>query len=47
MEYPYEAHRPDKQFAIALNINQCIGCQTCTIACRNTWTFSDGQVYMW
>jgi nitrate reductase beta subunit len=47
MEYQYEGHRPDKQFAIVFNINRCIGCQTCTMACRNTWTFSDGQEYMW
>lgn len=47
MDYPYEDSRPDKQFAIVFNINRCIGCQTCTMACRNTWTFNDGQEYMW
>ena len=47
MEYPYEGSRPDKQFAIVFNINRCIGCQTCTMACRNTWTFNPGQEYMW
>ncbi len=47
MEYPYEESRPEKQFAIVFNINRCIGCQTCTMACRNTWTFSPGQEYMW
>lgn len=47
MDYPYEESRPDKQFAIVFNINRCIGCQTCTMACRNTWTFNPGQEYMW
>jgi nitrate reductase / nitrite oxidoreductase, beta subunit len=47
MEYPYEGKRPDRQFAIVFNINRCIGCQTCTMACRNTWTFSPGQENMW
>src|SRR5215510_293589 len=47
MEYPYEAAYPDQQFAFVFNINRCIGCQTCTMACKSTWTFSKGQEYMW
>jgi len=47
MEYPYEAAYPDYQFAFVFNINRCIGCQTCTMACRSTWTFSQGQEHMW
>src|SRR5689334_18639973 len=47
MEYPYEAAYPDQQFAFVFNINRCIGCQTCTGACKATWTFSKGQEYMW
>jgi ferredoxin len=47
MEYPYEAAYPDQQFAFIFNINRCIGCQTCTMACKSTWTFSKGQEYMW
>ena len=47
MDYPYEGSRPERQFAIAFNINRCIGCQTCTMACKNTWTFSEGQEQMW
>ncbi|MDP6180591.1 MAG: hypothetical protein QGG48_11935, partial [Desulfatiglandales bacterium] len=47
MEYPYEDSRPEKQFSIAFNINRCIGCQTCSMACKNTWTFSPGQEHMW
>ena len=47
MQYPYEAAYPDYQFAFVFNINRCIGCQTCTMACRSTWTFSQGQENMW
>ncbi len=47
MEYPYEEKHPKFQFAAVFNINRCIGCQTCTMACKATWTFSDGQEYMW
>jgi nitrate reductase / nitrite oxidoreductase, beta subunit len=47
MEYPYEAAYPDHQFAFVFNINRCIGCQTCTMACKSTWTFSQGQEHMW
>lgn len=47
MEYPYEAKFPRRQFAFVFNINRCIACQTCTMACKSTWTFSKGQEYMW
>ncbi len=47
MSFPYEAHFPRTQFAFVFNINRCIACQTCTMACKSTWTFSRGQEYMW
>lgn len=47
MEYPYEAAYPHHQFAFVFNTNRCIGCQTCTMACKSTWTFSKGQESMW
>ncbi len=47
MEYPYEAAFPKRQFAFVFNINRCIGCQTCSMACKSTWTFSRGQEHMW
>ena len=47
MSYPYEEHHPEKQFAFVFNLNRCIGCQTCTMACKSTWTFSKGQEFMW
>jgi nitrate reductase beta subunit len=47
MHYPYEERHPRWQFAAVFNINRCIGCQTCTMACKSTWTFSKGQEQMW
>jgi nitrate reductase beta subunit len=47
MEYPHEERHPQWQFAFVFNINRCIGCQTCTMACKSTWTFSKGQELMW
>jgi nitrate reductase beta subunit len=47
MSYPYQARFPKQQFAFVFNINRCIACQTCTMACKSTWTFSKGQEHMW
>ncbi|MCC6546607.1 nitrate oxidoreductase subunit beta [Candidatus Sumerlaeota bacterium] len=47
MRYPYPEHHPRWQFAFVFNINRCINCQTCTMACKSTWTFSEGQEHMW
>ncbi len=47
MSYPYEEAHPRLQFAFVFNTNRCIACQTCTMACKSTWTFSRGQEYMW
>ncbi|MEX2184098.1 MAG: 4Fe-4S dicluster domain-containing protein [Chloroflexota bacterium] len=47
MSYPYAEHHPDRQFAFVFNINRCIACQTCSMACKSTWTFSKGQESMW
>jgi nitrate reductase beta subunit len=47
MAYPYEGRYPERQFAFVFNINRCIACQSCTMACKSTWTFSKGQEHMW
>ncbi|MFQ5602729.1 MAG: 4Fe-4S dicluster domain-containing protein [bacterium] len=47
MKYPHAAAFPQRQFAFVFNINRCIACQTCTMACKSTWTFSKGQEHMW
>ncbi len=47
MRYPHQERHPRWQFAFVFNPNRCIGCQTCTMACKSTWTFSKGQELMW
>src|SRR3990172_7784839 len=46
MTYWYPEARPSKQFAAVFDINKCIACQTCTLACKTTWTSGKGQEYM-
>ncbi len=47
MAYRYPEARARRQVGWVFDVNRCIGCQTCTMACRSTWTFSKGQEYMW
>lgn len=46
MSYWYPESRPKKQFAAVFDTNKCIACQTCTLACKTTWTSGKGQEYM-
>lgn len=46
MEYVYEERRPKRQWAIVFDLNKCIACQTCSLACKTTWTSGKGQEYM-
>mgnify|MGYP000309578253 CR=1 FL=1 len=43
MDYPYPASPPRKQVAYVFDINKCIECQTCTVACKTCWTTGKGQ----
>jgi len=47
MDYKYNEVRPKKHAAWIFDINKCIACQTCTLACKNAWTSGKGQEYMW
>ncbi len=47
MAFKYNEVRPQKQAAWIFDINKCIACQTCTLACKNAWTSGKGQEYMW
>ncbi len=36
-----------RQVAMIIDLNKCIGCQTCTVACKTNWTSGEGQEGMW
>jgi nitrate reductase beta subunit len=35
------------QTAMVFHLDKCIGCHTCSIACKNIWTDRSGAEYMW
>jgi DMSO reductase family type II enzyme iron-sulfur subunit len=36
-----------KQIAMLINLDKCLGCHTCTVACKNLWTNKGGREYMY
>ncbi len=38
---------PTHQFAMVIDLNKCLGCQTCTISCKTQWTRGAGMEGMW
>ena len=36
-----------RQVAMVFDLNKCLGCHTCTMACKTLWTRDEGQDYMW
>ena len=46
MDYKYPEARPKRQVAWIFDTNKCIACQTCTMACKMTWTSGKGQEFM-
>jgi DMSO reductase family type II enzyme iron-sulfur subunit len=39
--------KPDRQIAFVTDLNKCIGCQTCTVACKKMWTKDNGQDFQY
>jgi len=36
-----------RQVSMVFHLDKCIGCHTCTVACKNIWTDRKGAEYMW
>lgn len=36
-----------RQLAMVMDLNKCIGCHTCTVACKTQWTSRNGREYMY
>ena len=36
-----------QQLAMVFDLNKCIGCQTCSVACKVLWTRDEGTDYQW
>jgi len=36
-----------RQVAMVMDLNKCIGCQLCSMACKSLWTQLEGREYMW
>jgi DMSO reductase family type II enzyme iron-sulfur subunit len=39
--------KSSRQLAFVADLNKCIGCQTCTVACKKLWTSAPGQEFMY
>ncbi|GAA0679327.1 nitrate reductase subunit beta [Streptomyces thermocarboxydus] len=35
------------QVAMVMNLDKCIGCHTCSVTCKQTWTNRPGAEYVW
>jgi len=36
-----------RQVAMVMDLNKCIGCQTCSVSCKQLWTNEEGMEYQW
>ncbi len=36
-----------RQLAMVIDLNKCIGCQNCTVTCKSMWTNKNGKEYMY
>ena len=43
-----ETHqKSDRQVALVFDLNKCMGCQACSIACKMLWTRGEGEEHQW
>lgn len=36
-----------RQVAMVMDLNKCLGCHTCSVACKRLWTRREGMQHMW
>lgn len=41
-----ELKKANRQLVTVIDLNKCLGCQTCTVACKNLWTKRPGTEHM-
>ncbi|MCC7413814.1 MAG: respiratory nitrate reductase subunit beta [Gammaproteobacteria bacterium] len=41
-----ELRASKRQLATVIDLNKCMGCQTCVVACKNLWTVREGTDHM-
>jgi DMSO reductase family type II enzyme iron-sulfur subunit len=41
-----ELKSSERQLATVIDLNKCMGCQTCVVACKNIWTRREGTEHM-
>ena len=42
-----ELQQSKRQLAMVFDLNKCLGCHTCSIACKTQWTGEEGMENMW
>ena len=42
-----ELAKSKRQVAMVFDLNKCLGCQTCVIACKTLWTREEGMESQW
>jgi DMSO reductase family type II enzyme iron-sulfur subunit len=42
-----EKAKLEHQLAMVFDLNKCIGCQTCSVACKVLWTREEGMEHQW
>ncbi len=40
-------NEPERQLAMVFDLNKCLGCHTCSMACKTQWTRDEGMESMW